>query len=643
MKKYYISIFSCLLFCISCTDILDIEPRNKISADDLFSTPEGVQAHMANLYGRLPIEDFNYSPNRGFNIGIDKDVNNAGFMAAHFCDEAIHPEYNDWGEEWFDYWEDGYKLIRDINNLLVTVPELTSISENEKNSIMAEAYFLRAYTYFSLAKRYGGLSLIKSPQQYNGNIEELKVPRSTEKDTWDFILEDCENAASLFGDANQNEVLRANKWSALALKSRVALFAASVAKYTHSPYVSFSGPAVEQGLVGISVSEADRYYDECISAAREIISSGKFGLYKPAPSSPEEAALNYQKLFEKPFDCLDGIKEPIFMKGYAIDTPLGHNYDVWFSPRQIILSPNLYPSRMDPTLDFVDSFEDYTDDGTGTPKPILTRADGDETDYDGFSLSKEYLSFPMDKPYEAFKDRDARLRAMVLFPGENFGSTKIIIQGGLVKANGSGYHYRTQASEVGLDGVTYYTYGSNDPTQYSGFDPTLGNYTRSGFLFKKFLQIESPVVQDWKKGTQPWIDMRYAEVLLNLAEAIVEKTTMTSKEKEEGKQALNAIRHRAAHSDNIPLTVEKVRKERFIELAFENKRRWDLIRWRTFHKDFENRTRKGLVPFLDLRQNPPKYIFVRVNPLGIEPKTFNYDWYYKSIPGLNSNGLIQNP
>lgn len=157
---------------------------------------------------------------------------------------------------------------------------------------------------------------------------------------------------------------------------------------------------------------------------------------------------------------------------------------------------------------------------------------------------------------------------------------------------------------MGLDGVTYYTYGSNDPTQYSGFDPTLGNYTRSGFLFKKFLQIESPVVQDWKKGTQPWIDMRYAEVLLNLAEAIVEKTTMTSKEKEEGKQALNAIRHRAAHSDNIPLTVENVRKERFIELAFENKRRWDLIRWRTFHKDFENRTRKGLVPFLDLRQNP---------------------------------------
>ena len=46
-------------------------------------------------------------------------------------------------------------------------------------------------------------------------------------------------------------------------------------------------------------------------------------------------------------------------------------YDVWFSPRQMILDPNLYPGRMNPTLDFVDSFEDYTDDGTGTPKPMV--------------------------------------------------------------------------------------------------------------------------------------------------------------------------------------------------------------------------------------------------------------------------------
>ena len=62
-------------------------------------------------------------------------------------------EYNDFGEEWFDYWEDGYKLIRDLNSLLVTIPTLTSITEQQKNEINAETHFLRAYTYFALAKR----------------------------------------------------------------------------------------------------------------------------------------------------------------------------------------------------------------------------------------------------------------------------------------------------------------------------------------------------------------------------------------------------------------------------------------------------------------------------------------------------------
>lgn len=643
MMKSIISLFLGLVLFAGCSDILDIEPNNKITANDLFATEEGIQAHMANLYGRLPIEDFTYSPNRGFNVGVGSDVNNAGFMAAHFCDEAIHSEFNDWGEEWFDYWDDGYRLIRDINSLLVAIPDLTSINDQKKNEILAEGHFLRAYTYFALAKRYGGVPIIEVPQEYQSDIEALRVPRNTEKETWDFILNECDLAVSMFGTANESDVLRANKWTALALKTRVALYAASVAKFTHQPYVSFSGPAVEQELVGIEASLADTYYDACIAAAREIMTSGKFGLYKPQPISPKEATLNYQKLFEHPFDCLDGVKEPIFMKAYASNSILAHNYDMWFSPRQMILDANLYPGRMNPTLDFVESFEDYTDDGSGAVKPFKTRVDGNETNYDGFDLSTEYLSFPLERPYEAFEGRDARLYAMVLFPGQNYGDAKIIIQGGMVKADGSDFYYRTQASEKGLDGLTYYTYGAENSDHYSGFDPTLGRYTRSGFLFKKFLQIDKPVEQAWGRCTQPWIDIRYGEVLLNCAEAVCEKSNPTSEEKQFGQDALNAVRKRAAHKDDIALTRENVRKERFVELAFENKRRWDLIRWRVFHKEFESRIRKGIVPFLDLRTNPPHYLYVRVNPLGIEPKTFDYTWYYKSIPGTGANGLVQNP
>ena len=92
MKIYSYLLLGAMFLLGGCSDLLDIDPKNKIPADELFSTPEGVQAHMANLYGRLPIEDFTYSPNRGFNVGVGTDVNNAGFMDAHLCDEAIHPE-----------------------------------------------------------------------------------------------------------------------------------------------------------------------------------------------------------------------------------------------------------------------------------------------------------------------------------------------------------------------------------------------------------------------------------------------------------------------------------------------------------------------------------------------------------------------
>ncbi len=644
MKKIvlYITIIVLSITGFGCKKVLDIEPVDKISPDDLLSSEGGIQALMANLYGRLPIEDFTYSPNRGFNVGVGTDPNNSGFVAAHFSDEAIHPEYNDFGEEWFDYWESGYRLIRDVNTLVSNIPQLTSINQTAKDKLLAEAYFLRAYTYFALAKRYGGVPILKSPQDYNGDIEALKVPRNTEKETWDFILEDCDNSISLFG-TTESGPRRADKWVALALKSRAALYAASIAKFTHAPYVSISGIAVDQKLAGIDQVYADGYYEACIDASAQIMNSGKFGLYQPNPANPTEAADNYRKFFQTPDQFLTGLREPIFVKGYALGTIAAHNYDIWYSPRQVILDPNLYPSRMDPTLDFVDVFEDYTDDGTGKSRPLKTRTDGNETDYNGFNLSINYLKYPIDEPYKIVEGKDARLRAMVLFPGESWRGTKIIIQGGLVKANGTGFYYRTQASEIGQNGQTYYTYGAANNSQYSGFDPTLGNYTRSGFLFKKFLQIDNPIELGWAKSTQSWIEFRFGEILLNYAEAAVEHSLATTQQMQIGKEALNAVRKRAAHTDQIALTQENIRKERFVELAFENKRRWDLIRWRTFHKQFENRVRKGLVPFLDLRTNPASYAFVRVNPLGIEPKNFNYEWYYKDIPGVGSSGLVQNP
>ena len=60
---------------------------------------------------------------------------------------------------------------------------------------------------------------------------------------------------------------------------------------------------------------------------------------------------------------------------------------------------------------------------------------------------------------------------------------------------------------------------------------------------------------------------------MNYAEASIEHSSSTGEQLKKGKKALNAVRKRAAHKDEIPLTIENVRKERFVEFAFENRKR----------------------------------------------------------------------
>jgi len=92
--------------------------------------------------------------------------------------------------------------------------------------------------------------------------------------------------------------------------------------------------------------------------------------------------------------------------------------------------------------------------------------------------------------------------------------------------------------------------------------------------------------------------------------------------------------------------VDNVLKERRVELIFEDFRYWDLIRRRDFHTRFNQTRRFSLVPLLDLRQNPPKYVFLRAHNYFDNANnglTFQQRRYYLDIPGVSTNKLIQNP
>ena len=73
---------------VSCSP-LDLEPLDKIDGAAMFSDPKGVELYMANLYSKLPIEDFNYM-RYSFNSWYGWNM-----VPAMFTDEATHSEYVD--------------------------------------------------------------------------------------------------------------------------------------------------------------------------------------------------------------------------------------------------------------------------------------------------------------------------------------------------------------------------------------------------------------------------------------------------------------------------------------------------------------------------------------------------------------------
>jgi hypothetical protein len=608
-----------------CKRVLNLQPTDKLTADAIFGDPQGVKVFMANLYYQLPVEDFTYFRG-GFNQN-GGDPNNGGFAPAMGTDEAAHSEFGDFvGDGDFQWWDQGYKLIRDVNLLIDYIPTL-SIRDDEKAALVGESAFIKAFAYFALAKRYGGVPLMKQSQVFDGDPEKLKVPRSTEKQTWDYVMELCDQAITNLS-ATKNP-RRATKWTAYALKSRAALHAASVAKFGNR--ITMTGDAATQKLVGMDAADANGYYQACIAASQQIINSG-YGLFKPSPANPTEAAENYRSLFQDPNVAIND--EVIMIKGFALrGANLGHNYDIWYTPAQLS-NGWPHPGRMNPTLDLVDQYESYNTPGVSSP--VNTRVDGNITDYNGFNSGTNYIRY--NTPNEIFANKDARLWGTAILPSTTFKGVPIIIQAGYVKPDGNAV-IRTK-DQITVSGTTYYSYGAPDVSMYSGFDTYGGNNTRTGFSFKKFIST-SPVINGWNNSTSDWAEFRFAEVLLNMAEAVVESG---QGDVAAATKALNDVRKRAGHTTNITLTSENVQRERRVELAFENKRFWDLIRRREFHTEFNNRFLHSLLPLQDLRALPDiKYIFVRVNVPNTNTKTFQPRSYYRFIPGIGSNGLVQNP
>lgn len=670
MKKIIFLPLLCIsLFFTGCYD-LDIQPKNTITDEDLMTNEAGMDIYMARMYSYMPFEDFKYMSQWGINYN-----GWLGAMGISGTGEALNRDgvCKSFTSEDNPYWTPAFSLIRDANYLLETLPKYKdSFKEETYNHYLGEAYYVRATVFYAMARRFGGIPLVTKVIQYPGDSSTMEVPRSSEKDTWDQILADYDKAAELM-QATSPKSGYSNKYVALAFKSEAMLYAGSVAKYNETVSGHLTGFGQKTGVRVIGFGEDEwadaskKYFTEAYNAAKEVMNSGIYSLYKKGWKA-NDAQAQYQNMVDM-FSDLSS-PENIYVKEYSYPTDT-HGFDAYSSPF-IFRAPLC--SGTCPTLDFVELFDGFDRYPNGTIKVT-----------DGNSNTEgNYLMY--DTPMDFFKNAEPRLRAYVIFPGDEFKGKEIEIRTGTytgaapVKPLFTDYSYAnagtlyqnlaayksapktlylspnsgTSQETVVFNGDTINASGANGPFYQNGESCLTGLYDR------KWLNPDPSFEIGEGKSAQPFILMRYAEVLLNAAEAAVE-LSMAGVASPDGDNllqvattAINNIRERAGAtlltsnitSDDNGRNI--VRKERRKELAFEHKTKWDLRRWRVLHYEGrdgfwgENRDKtlyssnsnyrfRGLYPFLSTATG--KYFFDAHFQV-ISQKTFSYNVldYYFAIP-----------
>ncbi|MDR1682069.1 MAG: RagB/SusD family nutrient uptake outer membrane protein, partial [Candidatus Symbiothrix sp.] len=522
----------------ACSDFFDLRPTNYIDDENAWSDPQTVNAILADLYARINYEDFDYY--EGFwvysqlNLSSASDESYPSWQQGEFGlggkTQVIY------GDSWFYHWP--YDQIRNCNSMLQKL-NAANIPSEQKELIRAEVRFVCAYHYFLLVKRFGGVPLIMEAQEYNPDRpDDLEVARDKEQTIYDFILSEMDDIVPVLPvkrsviDRN-----RVSRYAAFALKSRAALYAASIAQY---------GKTEPMGLTGIA-ADAKPYWLAASVAADSVIRSGQYALYQQYDDKTE----NYNRLF------LDkNNNEYIWSKEYHLPEA-GHSFDHSTTPYSFTGG---YGCGMTPTLEMVEAYE-YTDGSDGK----LQTYDAD---------TKNFIEY--ENPLDLFTGKDPRLFASVYLPMSKFKDGIVEIRRGIYYKSNDSFRLAPHLEYKALlaDGSLIYLAGKD------GIIP-LQDPSKTGFYQKKFYDERRSDFSEGKSD-QTWPVFRLAEMYLNKAEAEMELGHTVN-----AVDALNRIRERAGikQLSQNEITLNRIRNERRIELAFENHRFWDLRRWRIATSD----------------------------------------------------------
>ena len=519
MKNIHLLIASVL--CLGTTSCFDMnqEPQGEMSTVGAFTTTSEINMYLNMFYqGSVPVMGGGTVNNTAIKTQSSSSTNGIAFGDAN--SDNLYPNAIDTrlaGETSLGNAAElsDYKAIRNVNFLLQNIQNCEDKGTDYKQCL-GEAYYFRAAYYYHLLVNYGGVTWVED--QLDPDSELMKRPRNTRTEIVDYILKDLQDAITNLSEQNTNATRRVHRDVARALKSEVALFAATWEKYHRAE----NDPFYDKTLTNPDEKIKD-WLGQAVTAAKEVINRNVWSIHKTG-----NPLTDYRDMFIDT-DLSDN-QEVLWWKEYNASAGIGHNvtYYACEGGGQIGVSASLV--------------DDYlTIDG----KPFTGNAKLEAKRTYGAELSPEL--------------RDPRLSQTVFMPGQQIQS----------------------------DG-TVYTWPPLDATNYH--QNTTGY---SVLKYEEFNTTNTAAYTTANRSQAPAIQVRYADILLNYAEALAELDGAGNAS--EIQKALQPLRDRVnmpgvdfdreynTDADypfhNLDKYIQAVRRERRVEKALENCRLTDILRW----------------------------------------------------------------
>ncbi len=461
------------------------------------------------------------------------------------------------------YFNSSWARIREINEVIHGING-GKLSQEEKDVLLGQVYFFRAWCYYMMFRYYGSVPIVTEVQN---PVPEATTPRSSAKEVYDFIIKELNTAADLLkkktieGKWDSGEWGRVTTGTCLALKHRVMVLWAS--------------PLFNRD------NDESRWKDayETIKTELPIINACGYGL--AYEDNPGVNGKGWANMF---LDIVDN-PEGVFVSCYNTKTPdLTPDYQRNNTWEQSIRPANaLGNNGQTPSDVIVDLF------------PML---DGKRPNsYNNYTVLDASSKYNYDARYP-FMNRDPRFYRTFSFPGEYWrfdGDPN----------TGSSFNPYTGKDYILWNYVWY-----NDPAKYN--DPTSSDHFGAdnllgsvhGMYIRKFsddLDVRNGVKNynfntagknvGFRECKTMTMEIRYAEVLLNYAEAACGAGDLTT-----AVEQLKRIRKRAglgSGNDGMygidtkalgqkEACMAQILYERQIEFAYEGKRFEDMRRWLLF-------------------------------------------------------------